>query len=79
MTIPKHWFQFVTKSHLIELGEKPPYYPGIQIPVSFYIIHITHIITLIMFLDFIGVLPKIKDCRKQNDEPYVFLFLTDSR
>ncbi|CAI9271578.1 unnamed protein product [Lactuca saligna] len=27
MTIPKHWFRFVTKSHLMELGEKPPYYP----------------------------------------------------
>ncbi|CAH1429433.1 unnamed protein product [Lactuca virosa] len=45
MTIPKHWFRFVTKSHLMELGEKPPYYP---------------------------------DCRRQNDEPYVFLLLTDS-
>ncbi|CAH1450050.1 unnamed protein product [Lactuca virosa] len=55
MTIPKHWFRFVTKSHLMELGEKPPYYP-----------------------DFIGVLSKIKDCRKQDDEPYVFLLLTDT-
>ncbi|CAI9269787.1 unnamed protein product [Lactuca saligna] len=27
MTIPKHWFRFVTKSHLMELGEKQPYYP----------------------------------------------------
>nr|KAJ0224730.1 hypothetical protein LSAT_V11C100043970 [Lactuca sativa] len=41
------FFRFVTKSHLMELGEKPPYYP-----------------------DFIGVLLKIKDCRKANHEPY---------
>ncbi|CAI9277384.1 unnamed protein product [Lactuca saligna] len=54
MTIPKHWFRFVTKSHLMELGEKPPYY-----------------------LDFIGVLSKIKDCKKANHEPYVFLMLID--
>ena len=56
MTIPKHWFQFVTKSHLMELGEKTPYYPGIRICLSFYITQISHIITLIAFLDFVGVL-----------------------
>ncbi|CAI9299803.1 unnamed protein product [Lactuca saligna] len=27
-TIPKTWFRFVSKSHLIDLGERPPYYPG---------------------------------------------------
>ncbi|CAI9280037.1 unnamed protein product [Lactuca saligna] len=27
LTIPKTWFRFVSKSHLIELGETPPYYP----------------------------------------------------
>ncbi|CAH1454289.1 unnamed protein product [Lactuca virosa] len=32
MTIPKHWFWFVTKCHLMELGEKPPYYP---VPTKF--------------------------------------------
>ncbi|CAI9280717.1 unnamed protein product [Lactuca saligna] len=26
-TIPKTWFRFVSKSHLIDLGERPPYYP----------------------------------------------------
>ncbi|CAH1428184.1 unnamed protein product [Lactuca virosa] len=26
-TIPKNLFRFVSKSHLIELGETPPYYP----------------------------------------------------
>ncbi|CAI9259487.1 unnamed protein product [Lactuca saligna] len=26
-TVPKTWFRFVSKSHLIELGEMPPYYP----------------------------------------------------
>ncbi|CAH1421553.1 unnamed protein product [Lactuca virosa] len=25
--IPKTWFRFISKSHLIELGETPPYYP----------------------------------------------------
>ncbi|CAI9277966.1 unnamed protein product [Lactuca saligna] len=28
ITIPKTWFRFVSKSHLMELGETPPYYPG---------------------------------------------------
>ncbi|CAH1421449.1 unnamed protein product [Lactuca virosa] len=28
ITVPKTWFHFVSKSHLIELGEAPPYYPG---------------------------------------------------
>ncbi|CAI9285252.1 unnamed protein product [Lactuca saligna] len=28
LTIPKTWFRFVSKSHLIGLGETPPYYPG---------------------------------------------------
>ena len=27
-TIPKSWFCFVSKSQLIDLGEKPTYYPG---------------------------------------------------
>ncbi|CAH1413374.1 unnamed protein product [Lactuca virosa] len=27
LTIPKTWFRFVPKSHLIDLGERPPYYP----------------------------------------------------
>ncbi|CAH1421159.1 unnamed protein product [Lactuca virosa] len=27
ITIPKTWFRFVSKSHLINLGERPPYYP----------------------------------------------------
>ncbi|XP_042753009.1 uncharacterized protein LOC111888978 isoform X2 [Lactuca sativa] len=39
-TIPKNWFRFVSKSHLIELGETPPYYPG---ALRYGSSHATHI------------------------------------
>ncbi|CAI9266023.1 unnamed protein product [Lactuca saligna] len=39
-TIPKTWFRFVSKSHLIDLGERPPYYPGV---LRYGSSHATHI------------------------------------
>nr|KAJ0215270.1 hypothetical protein LSAT_V11C300119080 [Lactuca sativa] len=64
VTIPKTWFRFLTKTNLIELGETPPYYPGISLNPPHNSISFSHTLAFYLFSDYIGVLSKIRDCTK---------------
>ena len=79
VTIPKTWFRFLTKTNIIELGETPPYYPGTSLNPPHRSISFSHTLAFYFFLDYIGVLSKIRDCTKIGGESFVLLILTDER
>lgn len=79
LTIPKTWFRFVSKSHLIGLGETPPYYPGTHHSFPSDLMSAPYTVILTSVQTMLASYQKPETTPKREGESYVLLILTDER
>ncbi|CAH1451207.1 unnamed protein product [Lactuca virosa] len=77
ITIPQTWFRFVSKSHLIELGETPPYYPGTHHTTPSHYIPVPYTVTFTSIQTTLAFYRRSANCTKASGESFVLLILTD--